>query len=117
MSPQNNSENVQSFEPSHPESFRIETEGGTVYWLSAPDSESTRQVIREHELSTGTMIMQPIATSSDGPDFGSKFKARLGGDLVTGLPFLLEVQDSETRILSEAIVSIEVGNVPEMVFA
>ncbi len=63
------------------------------------------------------MIMQPITASSDGPDFGSKFKARLGGNVITGSPFLLEVQDSETRILSEAVVSIEVGEVPELIFA
>jgi hypothetical protein len=49
-------------------------------------------------------------------DLGDKFRATLGGDVVIGLPFVLEVKNRDTRILTEAVVSIEVGNVPEMVF-
>ncbi len=119
MSTPNDAEKVQTFEESNPGSCRIETEGGTVYWLSAPDAENHRWVVREHlrNSETNTMVMQPITNSKDGLDLGDKFKARLGGDIVIGLPFVLEVNDCETRILSEVVVAIEVGNVPEMIFS
>lgn len=116
MSPPNESESTSSFEATHPDSFRIETEGGTLYWLSKPDSEGVRWVLREHQMESHTMIMQPISGSKDQIDFGSKFRARLGGTISGGTPFLLEVMESETRILSEAITSIEVGNVPDLIF-
>ncbi len=114
----NDSQKVQTFEESNPGSCRIETEGGTVYWLSQPDGEARRWVVREHlrNSDTNTMVMQPITSSKDGLDLGDKFQARLGGDIVIGLPFVLEVSNTGTRILSEVVVAIEVGNVPEMIF-
>ena len=116
--PMNDAEKVQTFEESNTGSCRIETEGGTVYWLSPPDDDNNRWVVREHlrNSETNTMVMQPITSSKDGLDLGDKFKARLGGDIVIGLPFVLEVNSQETRILSEVVVAIEVGNVPEMIF-
>lgn len=117
MSSSTGSNRTSSFEATHPDSFRIETEGGTVYWLSKPDSDGIRWVLREHQLDSHTMIMQPIAGSSDRVDFGTKFRARLGGAISSGTPFLLEVVDSDTRILSEAITNVEVGNVPDLIFA
>ena len=119
MSTQHESEKVQTFEDANSGSCRIETEGGTVYWISVPDSDSKRWIVREHlpDSDTNTMVMQPITSSKDGLDLGDKFKALLGGDIVIGLPFVLEVDDHKTRILSEVVVAIEVGNVPEMIFA
>jgi hypothetical protein len=32
------------------------------------------------------------------------------------MPFIIEVTEHETRILSEIVVGIEIGNVPEMIF-
>jgi len=119
MSTPNETEKVQTFEESSTASCRVETDGGTVYWLSAPESDSQRWVVREHlrNADTNTMVMQPITSSKDGLDLGDKFRACLGGDVVIGLPFVLEINDCETRILSEVVVAIEVGNVPEMIFA
>lgn len=119
MSTQNESEKVQTFEDGNTGSCRIETEGGTVYWISVPGSDGKRWIVREHlrDSDSNTMVMQPITSSKDGLDLGDKFQARLGGDIVIGLPFVLEVDDHETRILSEVVVAIEVGNVPEMIFA
>lgn len=63
------------------------------------------------------MVVQPITASQDRLDLNEKFQARLGGDLVVGLPFILELDDLESRILSEVVVRLEVGNVPEQLFA
>lgn len=119
MSTPDSPERVQTFEECNSGSCRIETEGGTVYWLSPPETDGCRWVVREHtrDVETNTMVMQPIRSSKDGLDLGDKFKARLGGDIVIGLPFVLEVSDNETRILSEVVVTIELGNVPEAIFA
>ena len=118
MSTQDEAEKVKTAGSTHPGSCRIKTEGGTVYWISAADSEGKHWVVRDHEhdSETNTMVMQPIESSKDGLDFGEKFKARLGGSLVVGRPFLLELDEHETRILSEIITSIEVGNVPDVFF-
>jgi hypothetical protein len=66
---------------------------------------------------SNTMVVQPITASQDRLDLNEKFQARLGGDLVVGLPFILELDDLESRILSEVVVRLEVGNVPEQLFA
>ena len=112
------SDTIHSFDQSNPSSCRVETRGGTIYWLSVPEGDGTRWVMREHLKSsaTNTMVMQPLNSTKEGLDLGDKFRARLGGDIVIGLPFVLEVCQRETRILSEVVVGIEVGNVPEMIF-
>ena len=109
---------IKEFSAESPESCRIETEGGTVYWLSEPGEGSSRWVVREHLRSpeTNTMVMQKFSATQERLDLGDKFRAVLGGDAIVGLPFVLEVQNRDTRILTEAVVSIEVGNVPAMVF-
>ncbi len=119
MSSANESNKVQNFEDNNPGSCRVETQGGTVYWISVPAEDGQRWVVREHLRSseTNTMVMQPIKSTNEALDLGDKFQARLGGDVVIGLPFVLEVEGGETRILSEVVVDIEVGNVPEMIFA
>ncbi len=113
-----NNEGVRVFSETDPSSCRIETQGGTVYWLSEAGTNGIRWVVREHLKSseTNTMVMQKFATSQEPLDLGDKFRATLGGDVVIGLPFVLEVKNRDTRILTEAVVTIEVGNVPEMVF-
>ena len=119
MSTQDEAEKVQTLEKSAHASCRVETEGGAVYWISLPDSEVKRWVVREQlrNSQSNTMVVQPITMSKDSLDLNEKFKARLGGDLVVGLPFILELDDNESRILSEVVVSLEVGNVPERIFA
>jgi hypothetical protein len=106
------------FPEDNPSSCRIETQGGTVYWLSEAGTNGDRWVVREHLKSseTDTMVMQKFTTSQERLDLGDKFKGRLGGDVVIGLPFVLEVKNRDTRILTEAVVTIEAGNVPAMVF-
>lgn len=106
------------FTENDPASCRIETQGGTVYWLSEAGPEGVRWVVREHLKcsETNTMVMQKFSSSQERLDLGDKFRATLGGDVVVGLPFVLEVKNRDTRILTEAVVAIEVGNVPEMIF-
>ncbi len=96
---------------------RIETRGGTVYWLSEADSAGVRWIVREHLHSseTNTMVMHRFSDPSS-TDLGDKFRGRLAGDVQVGMPFVIEVLDRETRILSEPVVAVETGNVPAMIF-
>jgi hypothetical protein len=97
---------------------RLETQGGTVYWLSEADASGLRWVVREHLQSsdTNTMVMQKFSQTKDRLDLGDKFRGKLAGDIQQGMPFVLEVPEHDTRILSEVVVAIEVGNIPEMIF-
>ncbi len=106
------------FSESDPSSCRIETQGGTIYWLSEMDQEGCRWVVREHldESDTNTMVMQRFSSSKESLDLGDKFRGTLAGDVRVGMPFVLEVAERETRILSEVVVAVEVGNVPEVIF-
>ena len=98
-------------------SCRIETQGGTVYWLSEAGDEWIRWIVREHlrTSDTNTMVMHKACNSGE-LDLGDKFRAIIRSDVELGSPFVLEVVDKDTRILSEPVVGIEVGNVPEMIF-
>ncbi len=118
MSVEENPSSCREFSENNPSSCRIETQGGTVYWLSEAGEDGVRWVVREHLKSsvTNTMVMQKFSSSQERLDLGDKFRASLGGDVVIGLPFVLEVKNRDTRILTEAVINIEVGNVPEMVF-
>lgn len=118
MSGKDNSGTCRSFSEGDPASCRIETNGGTVYWLSEAGADGIRWVVREHLKSsdTNTMVMQKFSTCSDRLDLGDKFRACLGGDVIIGLPFVLEMKNRDTRILTEAVIAIEVGNVPAMIF-
>ncbi len=118
MTANQNPDGLREFSEDDPASCRIETHGGTVYWLSVAGPDKVRWVVREHLKSseTNTMVMQRFSTSQERLDLGDKFRAKLGGNVVVGLPFVLEVKGRDTRILTEAVVNIEVGNVPEMVF-
>ena len=113
-----NEAEVREFPERNPSSCRIETGGGTVYWLSRAGTDRIRWVVREHLRSseTNTMVLQKVAESKDRLDMGDKFRAVLVGDVVVGLPFVLEVKNPETRILTEAVVGIEVGDIPAMIF-
>lgn len=106
------------FSAEEPSSCRIETQGGTVYWLSEPQDEGFRWVVREHLKSseTNTMVVQRHPHSKEPFDLGDKFRGKLGGDVQLGMPFVLEILDRDTRIRSEVVVAIEAGNVPQMVF-
>lgn len=61
------------------------------------------------------MVMHKASNSGE-IDLGDKFQARVRSDVEIGATFVLEVVDKETRILSEPVVGIEVGNIPEMLF-
>ncbi len=89
-----------------------------MYWLSEADDDGYRWVVREHLQSSdsNTMVMQKFSSSKESLDLGDKFRGRLAGDVQSGMPFVLEISDRETRILSEVVVAIEVGNVPQMIF-
>ena len=118
MSGQQDPGGIKDFKEDDPQSARIETEGGTVYWISEKGTDGVRWVVREHLRSseTNTMIMQKFSASQERLDLGDKFRAVLGGDIAVGMPFVLEVRGRETRILTEPVVNIEVGNVPALVF-
>jgi hypothetical protein len=106
-----------TFSQTDPACCRIETHGGTVYWLSNAETDGTRWIIREHLRSsdTNTVVMHKASANGD-VDLGDKFRARLKSDVTVGAPFILEFVEKETRILSEPVVEIEVGNVPTMLF-
>jgi hypothetical protein len=97
---------------------RIETRGGTVYWISQTDDDRVRWIVREHLESseTNTMVMMKC-TNKESPDLGDKFRARLGSDVEIGKPFVLELTENETRIVTEAVEEIEIGTVPAMIFS
>ncbi|MEM7231611.1 MAG: hypothetical protein AAF517_05535 [Planctomycetota bacterium] len=105
------------FSENDPSSARIETSGGTVYWLSQANDDDIRWIVREHlkTSDTNTMVMHKASKSGE-IDLGDKFQARIRSDVEIGSPFVLEVVEKETRILSEPVVGIEVGNVPAMLF-
>ena len=105
------------FSESDREGCRIETQGGTVYWLSQAGDDGTRWIVREHlkTSDTNTMVMHKFSKQKE-LDLGDKFRGRLAGDVQVGMPFVLEVVDLETRILSEPVVAVEVGNIPAMIF-
>jgi hypothetical protein len=96
---------------------RIETQGGTVYWVSEADEDGVRWIVREHLKSsnTNTMVLQRFSKRSE-LDLGDKFRGKLAGEVEVGKPFVLEVADRDTRILSEPVVAIEAGPIPEMLF-
>ena len=102
-------------------SCRIETQGGTVYWLSDADEDGARWVIREQlqSLHTETLVMQrspdPV-NPTDAPDLGDKFRGRLAEDIHQGKPLVLELIGDDSSIRSEIVVAIEAGNVPAMLF-
>ena len=106
------------FSERDPSSCRVETQGGSVYWLSEADEDGFRWVVREHlQTDTNTMVMQKFSSSKESLDLGDKFRGKLAGDVQAGMPFVLEISGRETRILSEVVVAIEVGNVPQMIFS
>lgn len=117
MTVDNSLEHRDSFPEDDPTGCRIETQGGTVYWLSQADGDGCRWIVREHLRSsdTNTMVMHKVSYQG-GLDLGDKFRARLASDVEIGAPFVLEVIDMDTRILSEPVATIEVGNVPAMLF-
>lgn len=109
---------VEFFSEKDPASCRIETQQGTVYWLSIAGEEGQRWIVREHLQSsdTNTMVMHKFSQSKANLDLGDKFRGKLAGDIQQGMPFVIEVAEYETRILSEIVIAIEVGNIPEMIF-
>lgn len=109
------------FPRSETASCRVETRGGTVYWLSNADEEDRRWVIREQlqSLHTETMVMQRSPDPSNpatAPDLGDKFRGRLVEDIQKDKPLVLELTEDGSRIHSEIVVEIEAGSVPEMLF-
>jgi|SRR5688572_12794641 len=112
------SQGVDFFSEQSAASCRVETQGGTVYWLSEADADGCRWIVREHLQSsdTNTMVMQKFSHTKASLDLGDKFRGKLAGDIQQGMPFVIEIMDRDTRILSEIVVTIEVGNIPEMIF-
>ena len=111
------SRNSDSFAESDPRSARIETQGGTVYWISEAGDDDVRWIIREHlrTSDTNTMVMQS-STSSGSIDLGDKFRAIVRSEVKVGSSFILDVVEKDTRLVSEPVVDIETGNVPSMLF-
>ena len=118
MTDRDKHQEVEFFAERNPASCRVETQGGTVYWLSETDEDGSRWIVREHLQSsdTNTMVMQKFSHTKASLDLGDKFRGKLAGDVQQGMPFVIEIPERETRILSEIVVTIEVGNIPEMIF-
>lgn len=110
--------NPRHFSEKDRSSCRIETAGGTVYWLSEADPEGYRWIVREQlqRSDTETMILQNVRSSREAVDLGDKFRARVIGDVQQGKPFVIEAKRNDTRIFTESVVGIEIGKVPDMVF-
>ena len=119
---------VQPVEPSTPpfaaamaSGCRIETECGTVYWLGRPDNEGVRDVMREPapDGTSGTMVMQAPTAHPKSQEISEKFRAKLRSDVKVGMSLALEISSEASkpsRILSEVVVTIEPGDVPEELF-
>lgn len=97
---------------------RIETRGGTVYWVSSSDAEGLRWVIREQLQSadTNTQVVQRGVGTRIEVDLGDKFRARLKGAVTPGKPCVLEMPRDGAQIVTDVVVAVEVGGLPEMIF-
>ena len=97
---------------------RVETECGTVYWLGCPDDEGIRDVMREPSPggTSATMIVQKPTAHPKNHEISEKFRGKLKSDVEVGMSLALEVSGEASRILSEVVVKIEPGNVPEEIF-
>ncbi len=97
---------------------RVETECGTVYWLGCPDDEGVRDVMREPspDGTSATMVMRRPTAHPKNHKISEKFRAKLRSDVEAGMSLALEISGEESRILSEVVVNIEPGNVPEELF-
>jgi hypothetical protein len=62
------------------------------------------------------MVMQKYSHSQGAVDLGDKFRGRLAGGVQQGMPFVIELTHQGARILSEVVVAVEIGCVPEMLF-
>ncbi len=105
-----------------PSDCRIETQSGTVYWLSAPDADGYRSVVREPlpGTATGTLFVQAPTThvekDEENSEASEKFRGKLRSEVVVGMSLALEVLGRETGLLSEVVVKIEPGDVPKEIF-
>lgn len=101
---------------------RVETECGTVYWLGSPDDEGIRDVMREpaKDGTSATMMVQRPTAHPKSQEISEKFRATLRSDVKAGMSLSLEISGEASgkasRILSEVVVAIEPGNVPEELF-
>ena len=97
---------------------RIETRGGTVYWLSRSEPDGSRWVVREHLRcsDTNTVVMQKFSSQSEVDLNDGMFRGRLTADVQVGEQFILEVAEKDTQLLSEPVVAIEAGEIPGMIF-
>ena len=109
---------ARTFEASRPASCRIETESGTVYWVSAPDEEGVRTIVRErsNEIGSSTMLVPSLGQESKSTQLGRRFRGRLTKDVEIGDSLVIEVKDAAIRILTEVAVKLEEGEVPDAVF-
>ena len=106
-----------SYSVDDPSDCRIETEGGTVYWFSGPAEDGYRSVLRDppRDHVTGTLLVQK-PTSSEHAELHTKFRGKLRTEVKVGISLALEVLGSDASVLSEVVVSIETGDVPEEIF-
>ncbi len=97
---------------------RIETACGTVYWLGCPDDEGFRDIVREPapDGASSTMVMQKPTAHPKTHKISEKFRGKLRSDVEVGMSLALEISGGASRILSEVVVNIEPGNVPDELF-
>lgn len=97
---------------------RVETECGTVYWFSRPDEDGVRDVVREPAAGgkSCTMIVQRPTRHPRNQEISERFRGELRTDVQVGMSLALEVTGEKSRILSEVVVKIEPGDIPEDLF-
>ena len=117
MSGTESTESHPVLEEKDPTSARIETQGGTVYWISEADETEARWIVREHLRTndTNTMVVQKASANTD-VDLSDKFRAIIRSNVEIGSPFVLELVEATTRIVSEPVVELEIGDIPSMIF-
>ena len=65
---------------------------------------------------SATMIVQKPTAHPKNHEISEKFRGKLKSDVEVGMSLALEVSGEASRILSEVVVKIEPGNVPEEIF-
>ena len=112
---------VRVFCSRHPSSCRIETQSGTIYWFSAPDSDHVRDVYRESPDAGGPSstlkVAAPQARTDDPKVREGRFRCTILNDVEVGKSLILKPLDESCKVLSEAVTSIETTEVPAALFA
>ena len=108
--------NLKVFLPRNPGSCRIETESGTVYWLTGPDAETTRSIYRDSKNAAKSSTMK-LATPGGGETaIHDRFRGTIVGEVNVGKSVVFAIKTTGEKVLTETVVSIEATPVPSELF-